>query len=104
HLTALQLLVIALGIALIAQGHLTLGALVAFNGLFVNVSWGVTAIGEVLSPLLNATGGVRRIEEVLREQPGVVDDANARPLPELQNEIQLRAVKFGYNDDQLHLE
>ena len=103
-INALQLLVIALGIALIAQGHLTLGALVAFNGLFVNVSWGVTAIGEVLSPLLNATGGVRRLEEVLREQPGVVDDANARPLPELQTEIQLRAVKFGYTDDQVNLD
>ena len=103
-INALQLLVIALGIALIAKGHMTLGALVAFNGLFVNVSWGVTAIGEVLSPLMNATGGVQRIEEVLREQPHVVDAADARPLPELQNEIALRSVSFGYAEGQRNLD
>jgi ATP-binding cassette subfamily B protein len=80
-------------------GDLSIGALVAFNGLFMNVSWGVTALGETLLPLLAATGGMERIQEFLSEQPGVADADDAQPLPRLAREIAFHDVTFGYADE-----
>ncbi len=99
----LHLVVIALGVWLVSQQQMTLGALVAFNGLFMNVTWGVTAIGEILLPLLGATGGLQRIQEVLAHQPRVVDAPAAEPLSRLTRDIAFHDVSFGYTADRLDL-
>jgi ATP-binding cassette subfamily B protein len=100
----LHLVVIALGVWLVSQQQMTLGALVAFNGLFMNVTWGVTAIGEVLLPLLGATGGMQRIQELLAQHPQVVDRPDAGPLPRLTHAIDFCDVSFGYTTDHLNLQ
>jgi ATP-binding cassette subfamily B protein len=100
----LHLLVIAFGVWLVWRQELTIGALVAFNGLFMNVTWGVTAIGEILLPLLGATGGLQRIRELLAQEPRVVDRPAAEPLPRLAREIAFQDVSFGYTSERLDLQ
>jgi ATP-binding cassette subfamily B protein len=100
----LHLAVIALGVWLVSREQMTLGALVAFNGLFMNVTWGVTAIGEVMLPLLGATGGMQRIRELLSQQPQIMDLPAAEALPRLRREIAFRNVSFGYTADRLNLQ
>ena len=46
--------------------------------------------------LVNARGGLIRIEQILNEKPTVLDELGANPLAPLANAIELRDVTFGY--------
>jgi ABC-type multidrug transport system fused ATPase/permease subunit len=53
--------------------------------------------------LLQATGGLQRVRELLGEQPAIVEPPDARRLPQLTSGISFEDVTFGYTDGHKNL-
>ncbi|HXD33575.1 MAG TPA: ATP-binding cassette domain-containing protein [Pyrinomonadaceae bacterium] len=98
-----NVLLISGGALLAFRGSLSIGSLVAFNALFITVSTAVMGLTAVTPSLLQATGGMQRIEELLNEAPTVVEKQNAKPLPQLLSSIRFENVNFGYSPEQKNL-
>ncbi|MEW6754452.1 MAG: ATP-binding cassette domain-containing protein [Candidatus Latescibacterota bacterium] len=96
---ALELLVAGVGTFLAFKGAISVGSLVSFYVLFVNVGQAVYGISWVVPYLVQAASGMQRIDELLAEAPQVTDVPEARPLPRLSREIAFSRVAFGYASD-----
>ncbi|MBF0418422.1 MAG: ABC transporter ATP-binding protein, partial [Magnetococcales bacterium] len=82
---------------------ISIGSLVSFNALFVNVSSSVLGLTSIAPTLLQATGGMQRIREVLDQPPEVTDAPGAVPMPPLAQQIEFDNVSFGYTPEQMNL-
>ncbi|HEV8369834.1 MAG TPA: ATP-binding cassette domain-containing protein [Pyrinomonadaceae bacterium] len=98
-----NILIISGGSILAFKASLSIGSLVAFNALFISVSTAVMGLTAVTPSLLQATGGMQRIRELLTEVPEVVEKPNAKPLPQLLSGIRFENVSFGYIKEQYNL-
>ncbi|MBK8262379.1 MAG: ATP-binding cassette domain-containing protein [Nannocystis sp.] len=100
----IQLAVTALGAYKAFNGEITIGTLVSFNALTLSLSAAVTSLTRIMPSLLQASGGVARIAELLAEQPRVADAADAKIAAPLREAITLEAVEFSYTGDRKSLE
>ena len=91
-----HVLLIGVGSFFVYGGSLTVGSLVSFNALFLTVSTAVMGLTAVTPTLLQATGGMRRVQEVLDERPTVLEGSGARRLPPLLSSVRFEGVRFGY--------
>jgi ATP-binding cassette subfamily B protein len=98
-----NVLLISGGSYLAFHGSLSIGSLVSFNALFIMVSSSVMGLTAVTPTLLQATGGMQRVRELLDEPPSVVELPGARPLPKLSSGIRFEDVTFGYTPEQINL-
>ena len=98
-----QVLVLGLGGYMAFRGRLSIGSLAAFQALFGNFINSLASFTHFYPTLVQAGAGMRRIQELLDEKPGVVDLPDARTLPRLSQEIKFNGVKFGYTSAQLNL-
>jgi ATP-binding cassette subfamily B protein len=98
-----NILLISGGSYLAYNGQLSIGSLVSFNALFITVSTSVMGLTAVTPTLLQATGGMQRVQELLDEVPAVVERPGARPLPLLSSGIKFEDVTFGYTPEQSNL-
>lgn len=98
-----HVIVICAGTVLAFQGLFSIGALVAFNAIFVIVSKSVYDVTSILPQLMQAVAGMERIDRLLREEVFIQDELNAPALPRLAREIAFRNVNFGYTPEQLIL-
>jgi ATP-binding cassette subfamily B protein len=101
--TFIQLLTLAVGAYMVLGGSLTLGSLVAFTGLLGNVLGPMNGLSGLLQALQQATGGMRRVDELLGEEPQIVDAPDARPLAPFAKEIRFEGVTFSYTGEQANL-
>lgn len=90
-------LVVGVGAYFAFRGMMSVGDLVAFNGLLLQVNNYVTALTWAAPDLMQAAAGMQRIEDILVERPRVQDRPDARELPPLDREITFRRVTFGYD-------
>jgi ATP-binding cassette subfamily B protein len=91
-----QVLVIAAGAWLVFEDRMAVGALFAFVGTFANVGLALSNLSAALPAVLQATTGLRRVDELLEEAVGVRDAPDASPAPRLAHGIRLESVTFGY--------
>jgi ATP-binding cassette subfamily B protein len=98
-----NVLLISGGSYLAYLGSLSIGSLVSFNALFIMVSSSVMGLTAVTPTLLQATGGMQRVRELLDEPPTVTELPDARPLPHLSSSIRFENVTFGYTPGQPNL-
>jgi ATP-binding cassette subfamily B protein len=98
-----NVLLIGGGSYLAYTGTLSIGSLVSFNALFFTVSTSVMGLTAVTPTLLQATGGMQRVRELLDEQPSVVEPDDAKMLPLLSSGISFEDVTFGYTPEQTNL-
>jgi len=101
---------ISMIITLLAGGRLTIehrinvGQFVAFNTYMVLLIWPIIAVGWVVNIFQRGTASVKRIDELLREEPSI-DDSSAvsdiGPDTVLKGEIELRHLNFSYGDVQV---
>lgn len=98
-----NVLLISGGSLLAFRGSFSIGSLVAFNALFITVSTAVMGLTAVTPTLLQATGGMQRIRELMDQEPTVAEKPNARPLPHLLCGIRFENVTFGYTPEQTNL-
>jgi ATP-binding cassette, subfamily B, bacterial len=98
-----RVVVLAIGAVLVLNDQMTVGELVAFVALIVQVIQPVVAISEQYQHVQAAAGAFDRVQEIMDEAPDVVEDPLATDLPDVQREIRLDSVSFGYVDGHLAL-
>ncbi|MEM7582771.1 MAG: ABC transporter transmembrane domain-containing protein [Acidobacteriota bacterium] len=91
-----QILTMAVGAYLAIHGVFTVGSLVAFVALLLNVSNAANHLSAVMPDLLQASGGMQRVQDFLAEEPTVRDRQGCPPLPRLADRICFEDVSFGY--------
>jgi ABC-type multidrug transport system fused ATPase/permease subunit len=96
----MQILVLALGAYLIANGNMTIGALVAFSSLMSSVTSPVESFSQLLQMLQSAAGSMQRVVQILDEPVEVQDMRGAQPLPRMQRDLQFEKVFFSYTGEQ----
>jgi ATP-binding cassette subfamily B protein len=92
----LQLAILAAGSVMAYRGSLEIGSLVAFNTIVLSLSVAITGLTRIMPLLLEASGGVRRISELLDEPEGVTDVEGATDVAAFTRAIELRDVTFSY--------
>ncbi|MBT4099514.1 MAG: ATP-binding cassette domain-containing protein [Gemmatimonadetes bacterium] len=99
-----QLLVIGVGAFLALEGFLSAGMLIGFIGLLLNVGDATTQLTALFPDLVQATVGLRRIDELLDESE---DEAARADLPQLapfNQRICFEHVGFSYDGDKPNLQ
>lgn len=94
--TALRLVVLAVGVWMIFDGRLTIGGLVAFMGVMGEVLGPVGSLTSVGQQLQASTGALARVNEILEAELDVPDAVDAPPLAPLSSEIRFDDVTFSY--------
>jgi ATP-binding cassette subfamily B protein len=100
----LQVLILGLGSYLAYRGQISIGSLAAFQALFLSLSYSLSYVTQYVPSVLLAAGGMRRVEELLAEEPQVVEAPGAAPLGQPAREIAFQDVVFGYDGRQVHLD
>lgn len=99
----LNLIAICIGSVLAFHGHLSIGSLLAFSTILLTLSNLVGAVTWIVPQMMQASAGMKRIDEILEERPAVTDKAGAAQLPPLSEAIEFRDVTFGYTPGQVNL-
>ena len=97
-------IVLGFGGALVIDGSITIGTLLAFTLYLANFFDPVQQLSQLYNTFLSATAGLDRIISVLDEEPEVVDAADAGALPPIVGHVHFDHVRFGYSElpDVLH--
>ena len=91
----LQVSILAVGAWMVSRGALTVGALASFQAIFLTSSYALANLSQFVPAMVEAFGGMRRIDEILRCRPRVADHGTGR-LRSPWEEIRFENVSFGY--------
>jgi len=91
----LQVSILAAGAYMVSAGQLSVGALASFQALFLSLSYSLASVTQYVPVLVEASGGMRRVDELLSCQP-LVRDTGTTPLGRFADEIRFKNVGFGY--------
>jgi ATP-binding cassette subfamily B multidrug efflux pump len=80
---------------LLLSGSVTIGNFASFNIYMLQLTFPVIALGWVISLFQRGTASLRRLNEILLEQPQIKDAAEARDLA-VRGEIEFRGLNFEY--------
>jgi ATP-binding cassette subfamily B protein len=97
-------IVLGVGGALVIDGSVEIGTLLAFTLYLANFFDPVQQLSQLYNTFLAATAALDRITVVLDEEPEVVDAPAARELPGIRGHVHFESVRFGYGSlpDVLH--
>lgn len=98
-----EILVVGIGIWMVFHGTATLGTIVAFHAVFVNISVSVGGMAYVMPFVFQSIGGLQRVEEVMDETPKVTDVPDATDLPAFSRQLTFRDVTFRYDEQRMSL-
>ncbi len=98
-LSLTQVVSLGLGALLVARGDMSVGALVAFQGLLANVVGPLRELAQIVEMLQQASGALQHLDEVLEQRPRISDAAGAVQLPGLQHWLRFQDVSFRYEDN-----
>lgn len=101
---ALQVVIIGAGAFLAYRGQLSIGTLVTFQTLFLTLSYSLSYVTQYVPQLMQAAGGLQRIEELLAEPLEAPDAPGAADLPRGPGEVRFEGVTFSYDDDRPNLD
>jgi ATP-binding cassette subfamily B protein len=86
------------GVYLVAQGQMTVGALVAFLATTTVLRWPTESVGFLLSMTLDAKTAVQRFFEVLDEPVYISDPAEPKTIVNPKGKLEFKDVHFKYAD------
>lgn len=89
-------MVIGFGGALVINGSMTVGTLVAFNSYMLQMIQPVRTLGFIASLISRASASGARIFEILDTQPTICDRPGARDVAVLHGDVAFEHVSFGY--------
>jgi ABC-type multidrug transport system fused ATPase/permease subunit len=92
--------VLLYSVALVGNGSLTIGQLVAFNAYAGMIIGPFVALGQSWQTIQNALVSITRAELIFGAQPEQYVPRNAVPLPMLRGEVQFDTVHFTYEPEQ----
>ena len=95
------LIVLFVGGRYVVQGRFDFGDFVAFNAYLSLLVWPTIALGWIINTMQRGAGAMRRVGEVLAQQPDILADPDPRPtsagesvVP--QGDIEIRGLTFAY--------
>ncbi len=91
----IQLLVIAIGAYLALVGKLSVGSLVGFTSLLINVGYAISLVSTAWSSLIPAVPSLERVESLLNEKPQT-DGSPDVILPRFSRDLRFDGVTFSY--------
>lgn len=94
-----QALMLGIGAGMIANGSLTLGALIAFLIYLPQFFGPIQQLVQLHNTYQSGRAAVNKLRDVLDEAPSVAEAADAEELPPIEGRITLEGVTFGYADD-----
>ncbi len=94
-----QVAVLALGGWMALHGRISIGTFLAFSTYVGQFVAPARQLAGVLTVGQQARAGVERIFQLLDIQPQISDAPDAVDLPEVAGEIELRGVRFAYDDE-----
>jgi ATP-binding cassette subfamily B protein len=100
----LQAVVMGISGYMAFRGRITVGTFASFQALFVSLSYSFMYLAQYLPSLINAAGGVIRIEELQQLRASVEDAPGAQELAPLKGAIEFRDVVFSYTGDRPNLD
>jgi ATP-binding cassette, subfamily B, bacterial len=100
----LQVIVLAVGSYMTIYGVLAVGQLVAFQGLFLGLSYSLIMTSSFIPLIIQTKVGINRINKLLDEKIQVKDETTAKALPEFNDKIEFENVSFGYKNDEKNLQ
>ncbi len=92
--------VVGVGALAVAQGSMTLGALVAFTTLLVLLQWPVIDIGWILAMAEEAATAAVRFFEVMDTVPDIAEKPGAPALVRGRGRLAFESVSFHYPDSE----
>lgn len=81
----------------VIRHEIHLQGFVSFTAYMAQLTFPVIATGWVINLFQRGTASVQRIDEIMREQPDIVDSAQAAPQPEFRGGIEFRHLTFAYD-------
>jgi ATP-binding cassette subfamily B protein len=93
-----QVAVLALGGWMALHGQISIGTFLAFSTYVGQFVAPARQLAGVLTVGQQARAGVERIFQLLDLEPRITDAPDAVDLPEVAGEIELRGVRFGYDE------
>jgi len=95
-------LVLWLGGRQVLSNRITIGDFGAFLTYMVQLTWPVIALGWVINIFQRGTASLKRIDEIMQEEPEITDEPSVLlagpPDAELRGEIEFHRLNFAYND------
>jgi ABC-type multidrug transport system fused ATPase/permease subunit len=88
--------VLGYGGYLVFGNSLTVGTLFAFIGYLSNFFDPVQQLSQLYNTFLAAVAALDKIIDVLDEEPEIVDQPDALPLPRIDGHVRLENVRFAY--------
>jgi ATP-binding cassette subfamily B protein len=86
------------GVFLVVDGSLTVGALIAFFATATVLRWPTESIGFLLSMTLDAKTAVQRFFEVIDEPIGIEDPISPKTIQDPKGKLEFKDVHFRYPD------
>ena len=82
------------------NGNMTLGTFVSFMT-YVAMFYGpVQALSMLMNWASRSLTAAERVFEVLDQEPEVVEDEDAQPMPDIEGRVEFKNVRFGYDRHQ----
>ncbi len=95
------LIVLFVGGRLVIGKVITLGDFVAFSGYLAMLVWPTAVMGWILTLAQRGAASMSRLAMFLGAEPAVMDAADAQPLTEVRQGIELRELSFSYGETQI---
>ena len=88
---------------MVSLGVLTVGALAAFQAIFLTTSYALATVSQFVPTAVEALGGLLRVEEVFEHPPRMAAEGR-ECVPEPWGEIRFENVSFGYSSGQRNVQ
>jgi ATP-binding cassette, subfamily B, multidrug efflux pump len=92
------LIVLFVGGRLVINSAITLGDFVAFSGYLSMLVWPTAVMGWILTLAQRGAASMSRLATFLGAEPAISDAADAEPLKEVRQGIELRELSFSYGE------
>lgn len=103
-LRVIRLAIIGVGGILVLRHDMTPGSLVGFVSLLASINGSVSDLTRRFIPgLIKGSASFRRIDDILKVVPTVLDHPGIVTSPRLSRRIRFEGVTFGYQKDQVNL-
>ncbi|MBF0440561.1 MAG: ATP-binding cassette domain-containing protein, partial [Oligoflexales bacterium] len=99
----LQAAVLGIGAFMVSEGRMTVGTLLAFQGLYVFLCNSLTCVAEYIPVILGLSEPVTRIVEIMEENSHIQDLPNAVEMPEMRKNLVFKNVDFSHNGKVIHV-
>lgn len=94
-------IILLLGSYFVIKGQLLVGQMVAYISYVAMLQSPIRSFTQLLNQVQQSLISYGRIVEIIGVEPEIVDAPNAKPFPQLEQQVSLEDVSFTYSSDML---